>query len=111
MLPLHLLPLLMSHEGLAAQIVEGTWWWKDEIPLNQGHIKLETRDGDEKFLHDIRCDWGSVDPYAAKFRRGKILKYTFNERGLPLQMQECGTFTIRASPHRPMISKDFIAFE
>ena len=100
-----------SLTAMVSQEVEGTWWWKDEVPLPQGHVKLETRNGEEMLLHDIRCDWGALDPYAAKFRRGKILRYIFNDRGLPLQTQECGTFTIRASPHRPMLARDFIAFE
>ena len=99
---------------IAIEDVSGTWWWKDEIPLNQGHVKLETREGkggQDKYLHDIRCDWGAIDSYAAKFRRGKIFKYELNNQGLPLKLKECGTFSIKVSPHRPLVGKDFLSFE
>lgn len=25
--------------------IDGTWWWQDAAPLNQGKVKLETREG------------------------------------------------------------------
>lgn len=76
-------------------------------------VKIETREGpdDEIIRHDIRCDWGTMDGYAAKFRRGKILKYKMTEAGVPIGTYQVGTFTIRVSPHRPLISKEYIAFE
>lgn len=94
--------------------VDGTWWWQDGAPLNQGKVKLETRelkgaDEREKIRHDVRCDWGTLDGYVPKFREGKILKYKF-EAGIPMA-NDAGTFTIKVSPHRPLVSKDFLAFQ
>ena len=49
---------------------EGTWWFRDETPLKTGHVKLETKESafgaEEKILHDVRCEWGNIDKYAAK---------------------------------------------
>ena len=96
--------------------VDGTWWWQDAAPLNQGKVKLETREGRrgtserEKLLHNVRCDWGTLDSYVPKFREGKILKYKV-EAGLPLGTVNAGTFTVKVSPHRPLVSKDFMAFQ
>jgi hypothetical protein len=95
--------------------VDGTWWWQDAAPLNQGRVKLETREEDadgepEKILFQTRCDWGTMDSYAPKFREGKISKYKL-EAGLPIGSVPAGTFTIRVTPHRPLVSKDFMAFQ
>ncbi len=92
---------------------DGTWWFQDAAPLNQGIVKIETREGEdaERIRHDIRCEWGTLDGYAAKFRTGKILKYKMTDAGVPLGTYPVGTFTIRVSPHRPLVSKEFIAFE
>ena len=92
--------------------VDGTWWWKDQG--KQGLVKLEVREGEDdedRTRHDIRCDWGSLDGYAAKFRRGRIMKYKMTEAGVPVGEYQVGTFTIKVSPHRPMVSKEFIAFQ
>lgn len=93
--------------------IDGTWWWQDGAPLNQGKVKLETREGKEKvkYLHDVKCDWGVLDGYAAKFRRGKISKYKMTDNGVPLGTTPIGTFTIRVCPHRPLVSKDYVAFQ
>eukprot|EP01041_Mallomonas_annulata_P001746 gene1746-3374_t len=102
--------------------IDGTWHWQDAAPLpNQAKVKLETNepcDSDDpngprtmKVRHDTRCEWGKLDGYAAKFKRGKILKYRSSEGGLPLGMYNAGTFIIRVSPHRPLVAKDFLAFQ
>ena len=31
---------------------------------------METREGGELILHEARCEWGQLDGYAAKFRKG-----------------------------------------
>lgn len=36
---------------------------------------MVTKTVTEKIMHDVNCIWGALDGYAAKFRRGKILKY------------------------------------
>jgi hypothetical protein len=97
--------------------VDGTWWWQDAAPLPQGKVKLETRELDKKnnkkemIRHDIRCDWGVLDGYAARFRRGKIYKYKMTEAGIPIGTYAVGSFSIKVSPHRPLVSKDFMAFQ
>jgi hypothetical protein len=76
--------------------IDGTWTFMDEIPAKSARVKIETAktqgddtnteaEGEEydeeeynmasRVLHDGRCDWGTLDGYAAKFRRGKLLKY------------------------------------
>lgn len=100
--------------------LDGTWWFQDAAPLPQGKIKIETREGKGKDVyklrHDARCDWGTLDGYAAMFRSaGKIVKYKmgFDSLGVPLPVGEkvVGRFTLRVSPHRPLVSKDYVAFQ
>jgi hypothetical protein len=94
--------------------IDGTWWWQDAAPLNQGKVKLETREGRkgemERIRHDVRCDWGTLDSYVPKFREGKLLKYK-TEAGIPVGTYPAGTFTIKVSPHRPLVSKEYLAFQ
>jgi hypothetical protein len=42
---------------------------------------------------------------------GKILKYKITKAGVPLGTYEVGEFMLYPSPHRPLVSKDFQAFE
>ena len=93
--------------------IDGTWWWQDASPLPQGKVKLETREGanKEKIRHDTRCDWGKLDGYAANFRIGKIFKYKLSESGVPLGDFQVGSFTIRVNPHRPLVTKEYVAFQ
>lgn len=92
---------------------EGTWWWKDLSPVKQGHVKIELRgEGDDFLVHETFCDWGKLDPYVAKFKRGKILKYKRSEAGVvPSSMEEVGHFYMKVSVHRPLVSKEFLAFQ
>jgi flagellar biosynthesis GTPase FlhF len=92
---------------------EGTWWWKDLAPLKQGHVKIELHDDadDSYYQHETYCEWGKLDPYCAKFKKGKILKYKRNDSGLPGKMEEVGSFMMKSSVHRPLISKEFLAFQ
>jgi hypothetical protein len=94
--------------------IDGTWWWQDSAPLAQGKVKLETREGkgeqQEKIRHDVRCDWGQLDSYVPKFREGKLLKYKV-EAGIPVGTYPAGTFTIKVSPHRPLVSKEYLAYQ
>ena len=102
--------------------VDGTWWWQDAAPLNGGKVKMETREdidpnegkprgAKEKIMHDVNCMWGALDGYAAKFRKGKLLKYRLTEQGVPLGTIPVGSFKIRVVTHRPLVSKDFMAFQ
>ena len=103
-----------AQEEMAFQVPDGTWWWQDATPLPGGKVKIETREGkdkEERIRHDCSCDWGTLDGYSAKFQAGKIFKYKMTETGVPLGTYQAGTFTIRVSPHRPLVGKDFLAFE
>ncbi len=107
--------------------IDGTWWWADAAPMNYAQVKLETRERSEsgsmeKVRHEVLSDWGNLDSYAFNFRRGKIMKNRGGDenktkglgRGkapIPLGSEMVGTFGIRVSPHRPMVSKDFLAFQ
>lgn len=93
--------------------IDGTWWFQDASPLNGATVKLETREGPdrEKVRHDVFCDWGALDGYAAKFRKGRIVKYKLTDAGLPIGTIAAGTFTIRVSGHRPLVGRDFLAFQ
>ena len=95
--------------------VDGTWWWQDGSPLNFAYVKMETRErGDkgelEKIRHDVLADWGTLDGYAFNFRRGKIIIST-SVAGLPVGSKVVGSFSVKVSPHRPLVSKDFMAFQ
>lgn len=95
--------------------VDGTWWWVDASPMNYAKVKLETREtgedgGTEKVRHEVLSDWGTLDGYAFNFRRGKVIKPR-KEAGIPVGSRTVGLFTIKVSPHRPMVSKDFMAFQ
>ena len=107
--------------------IDGTWWWADAAPMNYAQVKLETREKSEtgaieKVRHEVLSDWGNLDSYAFNFRRGKIMKSRSSDvsqgkglgRGkapIPVGPEMVGTFGIRVSPHRPMVSKDFLAFQ
>jgi len=65
----------------------------------------------EKIRHDVFCEWGTLDGYSAKFRKGKIIKYKVTESGVPLGQYAVGTFSISISTHRPLVAKDFVAFQ
>lgn len=102
--------------------VDGTWWWQDAAPLNGGKVKIETKEEvvpaegkpegiKEKIMHDVNIMWGNLDGYAAKFRKGKILKYRMTEAGVPLGTIPAGHFKVRVVTHRPLVSKDFMAYQ
>ena len=94
--------------------VDGTWWWQDAAPMNYAKVKLETREANEetgrseKVRHEVLSDWGNLDGYAFNFRRGKIIKA---DPTLPVGSKTVGFFSIKVSPHRPLVSKDFMAFQ
>lgn len=99
--------------------IDGTWYYADAAPLNFANVKLETREipkngnknsKKELILHDTKCDWGTIDGYCPNFRPGKLYKYKM-EAGMPVGRYPVGSFTIKVSPHRPMISKEFLAFQ
>ena len=88
--------------------IDGAWSWV----VDGGKMTIETREGDdEKVRHDCRVDWGTLDGYAPLFRPGKIVKYKLTPAGLPIGTYPAGTFSIKVSPHRPVVPKDFQAFQ
>jgi len=95
--------------------VDGAWTWADAAPLNQAKVTIETRESgsseEDRIRHDVRCDWGKMDGYAPLFRQGKIVKYKVTPKGIPVGTFTAGTFTLKVSPHRPIVSKDFLAFQ
>jgi hypothetical protein len=110
--------------------VDGVWWWQDAAPLNGAKVKLETKEEieegtglptqvkqkggsgiKEKIMHDVNCIWGTLDGYAAKFRKGKIFQYKMSSAGVPIGTKQIGSFRVRVSTHRPLVMKDFQAFQ
>jgi hypothetical protein len=78
--------------------------------LPQAIVKIDTieevdEEQSNRIRHDVRCDWGTLDGYAPRFRRGKISKYTLTGT------EVIGSLSIRVSPHRPLVGKDFLAFQ
>ena len=100
-----------SPNGGGEEEVDGTWWWQDASPLKGGKVKLETREGKDRIMHDGFCEWGVLDGYAARFKVGKILKYKMTEAGVPLGTYQAGNFMLRVNTHRPLVGKEFLAFE
>jgi hypothetical protein len=97
---------------------EGTWAFTDESPMPTAKVILETRERQQdgtiaRIRHECRCEWGRADDYAAKFRRGKVFKYKGVRRGsdIPLGKYAAGTFLLRANAQRPLIGKEFQAFQ
>jgi hypothetical protein len=93
---------------------DGSWWWQEQNGGLEGFVKIETRegeDGEERIRHDILCDFGKVDGYSVKFRRGKIFKYEYTDMGIPIKAYVAGSFIIKCNPHRPLISREFVAFQ
>lgn len=121
--------------------VDGTWDMQDETPANSAKIKIETREIENdgkvlvRVLHETRCDWGDLDGYAAKFRIGRLCKSTAAAPSDPINqpkqqekssrssadailaaipratMRSVGSFILRANVHRPLVSKDYQAFQ
>ena len=52
-----------------------------------------------------------LDGYAARFKVGKIFKYKMTEAGVPLGTYQAGSFILRVNTHRPLVGKEFLAFE
>lgn len=94
---------------------EGSWSFTDEAPLPSAKVLIETREGPNRarVRHESRCEWGTMDGYAAKFKRGRIYKFKGVQKGsdIPLGKYVAGSFTIRANAQRPLVSKDFLAFQ
>lgn len=94
---------------------DGSWSFTDEAPLPSAKIQIETKEGTDRsrVRHESRCEWGTMDGYAAKFKRGRIYKFKGVQKGsdIPLGKYVAGTFTIRANGQRPLVSKDFLAFQ
>ena len=105
----------LQAEQQALYNADGTWWWADESPLPTGKVKIELKEPDngERIRHETRCDWGKVDGYAARFRTGRIYRFkgVKSAEDIPLTTYLAGSFTIRANVHRPLVSKDFLAFQ
>lgn len=85
------------------------------MPPTTARVKIETREGEngERIRHETRCEWGKLDGYAAKFRTGLISKYkgVKSVNGVPIGSYKAGIFTIRSNVHRPLVSKEFQAFQ
>lgn len=97
---------------------DGTWSFNDEAPMPTGRVVIETKekgpDGSlTRIRHECRCDWGRLDDYAARFRRGRLYKYKGVRFGsdVPIGKYPVGTFTLRANAQHPLVSKDFQAFQ
>ena len=97
---------------------QGTWSFTDETPIPTGSVVIETKEQTKegtaiRIRHECRCDWGKLDEYAMKFRRGRIFKYRGAQKGsdIPLGKYKAGTFILKANAQRPLVSKDFQAFQ
>jgi hypothetical protein len=101
--------------------VDGTWFLEVEGDGGTGQsllshmLKMEivegTGDTKETKRHDVRFDYCKLDRYASVFRRGNIFKYVCLVPGVPTDTKLIGTFAISVSPHRPMVSKEYMAFQ
>ena len=110
--------------------VEGTWSFEDENPFPTAKVIIETRERESdgvvsRIRHECRCEWGKQDEYAAKFHIDKIFKYkgfnTGSGRGsstmagavadMPIGKYPVGSCLLRANVQRPLLSKDFLAFQ
>ena len=79
--------------------------------MEYSKLEIELYENDKRTRHECRFRWGKLDGYAPLFREGKIMKYKQSAGGLPLGTRDVGTFIIKVSPHRPIISKDFLAYQ
>ena len=106
--------------------VEGTWSFEDENPFPTAKVIIETRERESdgvvsRIRHECRCEWGKQDEYAAKFHIGKIFKYKGLSTGsstmaaavadVPIGKYPVGSCLLRANVQRPLLSKDFLAFQ
>jgi hypothetical protein len=97
---------------------DGTWSFTDEAPMPTGRITIETKerqaDGTTtRIRHESRCDWGVLDDYAVRFWPGRVYRYKGVQRNsdLPVGKYAAGSFILKANAQRPLISKDFQAFQ
>lgn len=115
---------------------DGTWWWQDNKD-GTGSIKIEVKEKVPKKVKRINEDgeiieeeeelgfgnliryetditFGKVlDPYAIYFENGAVYKYkdARTRAGVPIGTKLIGSFSVAANPQRPLISKDFMAFQ
>ena len=92
--------------------IDGAWSFKDVMTANYGEVKFDILESDgDRIRHETITRWGQLDGYAAKMRDGIMYKYKFTERGIPLAPVPVGSFSVKVSPHRPILSRNFAPFE
>lgn len=89
--------------------IDGSWDWKNGAPMEYSKLQFQIVENGVKVRHECRFKWGKLDGYAPLFKEGKILKPS--QTGPPLATYNAGTFVIKVSPHRPIISKDYLAYQ
>ena len=119
-----------------ASAKDGTWWWQDNkdgtgsvkleiknkiprktrITNSEGEISVEDEDLglSNVMIHETTLTFGKLlDPYAVYFRDGFVSEYKDqkSKSGLPVGTKKTGFFSIRANANRPLLSKEFLAFQ
>lgn len=68
---------------------------------------------DERVRHELFGYWGTTDPYSVNFLEGSMTQFqgVKDRSDIPLGGYFVGRCTLHANGHRPLVSKDFLAFQ
>lgn len=111
-----------KYEELETDIYDsvGTWTGHDEskdgLLFHTYKLTIEINEGLQKgrTKHEARTNsWGRMDGYAPFFRPGKLYKFKGSQNGVDVRFgeYETGNLMIRCNVQRPLVSKDFLAFQ
>lgn len=114
-------PRLKPMDELDVSIYDAVGSWmgldesKDDPIFDTYKLTIEINDGLElgRTKYEARCKWGRMDGYAPFFRPGKMYKFKGSQKGLDVRLgeYEVGNLMIRCNVQRPLVSKDFLAFQ
>jgi hypothetical protein len=99
---------LYNVDGTFSSELDSPTWMRlkaDVKEHDKDHREIRTR-------YELSYTWGKIDPMAQKFSLGRIYRFpdkrdTFKRVGAYL----AGVISVTANPHRPVIGKDFLAFQ
>ncbi len=96
---------------------DGSWSYQADQAINgeRARLYLDLLDifTDERVRHEIFGYWGTTDPYSINFSEGSMTRYEGVKDGTDIAAGGyfAGRCTMHANGHRPLVSKDFLAFQ
>jgi hypothetical protein len=103
-----------------SEILDGAWDCRSAFDAGRPDLQFDIHQHAspnrrrEHHFSTVSWDDSQVDDMAATIMPGRIFTYQLNSwRGMPVPAgyKQIGSFSVKFSPHRPMVSKEFQAFQ